>query len=73
MSISQEAGTSAAPVPHTPTQLFVAGRWRDAADGATFALGRHRGKHRREDRHHHVLIGGAPAEVVIREEMDERG
>ena len=36
MSISQEAGTSAAPVPHTPTQLFVAGTWRDAADGATF-------------------------------------
>jgi acyl-CoA reductase-like NAD-dependent aldehyde dehydrogenase len=37
MSISQEAGPSAAPVPYTPTQLFVAGEWRDAADGTTFA------------------------------------
>ena len=37
MSISQEAGVVAAPVlPNTPTQLFVAGTWRDAADGTTF-------------------------------------
>ena len=66
MSISQQAGTSAAPAPHTPTQLFAAGTWRDAADGTTFA-------DVSPSSEHHVLTGGAPAEVVTREEMDERG
>lgn len=37
MSTSQAPGVAAGPVPpRTPTQLFVAGAWRDAGDGATF-------------------------------------
>ena len=37
MSSSQGNGVMAGPVlPRTPTQLFIAGEWRDAADGATF-------------------------------------
>jgi acyl-CoA reductase-like NAD-dependent aldehyde dehydrogenase len=28
----------APPVPDVPTKLFIAGRWRDAADGATFTV-----------------------------------
>jgi acyl-CoA reductase-like NAD-dependent aldehyde dehydrogenase len=39
MSTSQGNGVSAGPVPPpTSTQLFVDGAWRDAADGATFAV-----------------------------------
>jgi acyl-CoA reductase-like NAD-dependent aldehyde dehydrogenase len=29
-------GIGAVQVPRVPTQLFIAGTWRDAADGATF-------------------------------------
>ena len=37
MSSSQGIGVMAGPdLPRTPTQLFIAGTWRDAADGATF-------------------------------------
>ena len=37
MSSSQGNGVMAGPVvPRTPTQLFIGGEWRDAADGATF-------------------------------------
>ena len=39
MSTSQRNGVAAGPVPPTTsTQLFVGGAWRDAADGATFAV-----------------------------------
>src|SRR6476469_4582243 len=39
MSTSQRNGVSAGPVPPTtPTRLFIDGAWRDAADGATFAV-----------------------------------
>src|ERR1700709_2827128 len=37
MSSSRANGVMAGPVlPRTPTQLFIGGTWRDAADGATF-------------------------------------
>jgi acyl-CoA reductase-like NAD-dependent aldehyde dehydrogenase len=39
MSTSQSiGGATTRVVPRTPTQLFIGGTWRDAADGATFAV-----------------------------------
>jgi acyl-CoA reductase-like NAD-dependent aldehyde dehydrogenase len=36
---SQGIGVIAGPdLPRTPTQLFIAGTWREAADGATFDI-----------------------------------
>jgi acyl-CoA reductase-like NAD-dependent aldehyde dehydrogenase len=35
---SREIGTAVAALPPVPTQLFIEGRWRDAADGGTFEV-----------------------------------
>ena len=59
--------------PRRPRCATALGRAQDQRHRPRARLGRHRGKHRREDRHHHVLTGSAPAAVVTREEMDERG
>lgn len=38
MSTIQSEPSAAPPVPEVPTQLFIGGEWRDAADGATFTV-----------------------------------
>jgi acyl-CoA reductase-like NAD-dependent aldehyde dehydrogenase len=38
MSTIQSERAGAVPVPDVATQLFIGGRWRDAADGATFTV-----------------------------------
>jgi acyl-CoA reductase-like NAD-dependent aldehyde dehydrogenase len=38
MSTIASERTGAPPVPDVPTQLFIAGAWRDAADGSTFTV-----------------------------------
>jgi betaine-aldehyde dehydrogenase len=38
MSTIASERTGAPPVPDVPTQLFIAGTWRDAADGSTFTV-----------------------------------
>jgi len=38
MSAIQSEPSAAPPVPEVPTQLFIGGEWRSAADGATFTV-----------------------------------
>ncbi len=38
MSTTETSPPGAVPLPRVPTQLFIGGEWRDAADGATFAV-----------------------------------